>query len=247
MPLALALRCLLAPALLALPLAAAAGNFGVSPIRIDLDTQARTGAVTVTNDDSGPLRLQVRLAEWTQDAEGRDVYKDSEELVYFPRLVSMGRDEQRLLRVGLRTPPQPREKTYRLFVEELPAPPEPGTEATSRVAIAVRFGVPVFLRPPQEQVGGEIERLEFAEGKLRMRVRNTGNVHFRILSITAQDDKGFATEAQGWYLLAGAAREHELPIEARHCAQLQDLSVVVKTDRNELRGSLPVDRSKCGG
>lgn len=238
----------LLPVLLAaaVPLAAVAGSFGVSPIRIELGAQARTGAITVTNDDAAALRTQIRLVQWSQDDSGKDVYTPSEELVFFPRLMTMGSNEQRLVRVGLRGPALEREKTYRLFIEELPPPPEPGADGASRVAIAVSFGVPIFLRPAQEQPAGVIERLELGPGKLLVRVRNTGNVHFRISAISARGDGGFAAETAGWYLLAGAAREYELPIDARQCAQLQRLSVLVATDRTELRGELPVDPSKCG-
>ena len=132
-------------ALLALPVAA--GNFGVSPIRVELDRNGKTGAITVSNDDTDALRVQIRLFEWTQDAAGKDQYRESEDLLYFPNLMALEKNEQKLVRVGLRTPAAAQEKTYRLFVEELPGPPSPGTASGARVALRVRFGVPIFLKP----------------------------------------------------------------------------------------------------
>jgi len=225
---------------------AEAGQFGVSPIRIDLDRGARNGAITVTNDEQAePLRVQLRLFEWTQDAGGKDEYRESEDLVYFPRLMALEKGEQKVVRVGLRTPALEREKTYRLFVEELPAPPAPGAPGGARVAIAVRFGVPVFVKPAKEEVRGEIEKLDMAKGVLHVGVRNSGNVHFTIKSITAASGEAFSKEAPGWYLLAGAAREHAIELPAEACAKLKRLDIVVKADKLELKGALDVNASMC--
>lgn len=223
---------------------AGAGQFGVSPIRIDLDRSARSGAITVSNDEqAGPLRVQLRLFEWTQDAEGKDAYRENEDLLYFPRLMAMEKGEQKLVRVGLRTPPPEREKSYRLFIEELPAAPEPGG---ARVAIAVRFGVPIFLKPVQEEIRGEIEKLEMEKGVLRVGVRNSGNVHFTIKSIQAGSGEAFSKEAPGWYLLAGAAREHRIEVPAQDCARLRQIHVTVKAEQLELKGTLAVNAAMCG-
>ena len=230
-------------ALVVLP-PAGAGQFGVSPIRIDLDRGARNGAITVTNDEQAePLRVQLRLFEWTQGAGGKDEYRENEDLVYFPRLMALEKGEQKLVRVGLRTPALEREKTYRLFVEELPAPPTPGG---ARVAIAVRFGVPIFLKPAKEEVRGEIEKLDMEKGVLRVGVRNSGNVHFTIKSITAASGEAFSKEAPGWYLLAGAAREHTIELPAQACARLKRIDVTVKADKLELKGTLDVNALMCG-
>src|SRR6476659_5172160 len=62
-----------------------AGEFAVSPIRAELKPNALTETLTVTNYADVPLRVSAKLMEWTQDAGGADVYKDSSDLVYFPR------------------------------------------------------------------------------------------------------------------------------------------------------------------
>src|ERR1051325_10876733 len=98
-------RCLLALILsLAAPLNGVAAEFSVSPIRLPFERGARAAAVTVSNDDARPLRMQLRLMEWTQDAAGADVHRDSEELVYFPRMMTVPPGGKRLVRVGLESP-----------------------------------------------------------------------------------------------------------------------------------------------
>ncbi|MCR4347461.1 MAG: fimbria/pilus periplasmic chaperone [Sulfuricaulis sp.] len=228
-------------ALLALPVAA--GNFGVSPIRVELDRNAKTGAITVSNDDSEALRVQLRLFEWTQDATGKDEYHESEDLIYFPKLMILDKSEQKLVRVGLRIPATAQEKTYRLFVEELPGPP--GEASGARVAIRVRFGVPIFLKPMKVEARGEIEKIEMAQGVLRVTVRNTGNAHFVINTITAASGDAYSKEVPGWYLLAGAVREHAIPVLQETCGELKRIDVTAKTDEFELKGALDVTAAMC--
>jgi fimbrial chaperone protein len=222
-----------------------AGQFGVSPIRVDLDRTSKSGTITVSNDETADsLRVQMRLFEWTQDADGKDVYRESQDLVYFPRLMVLEKGEQKLVRVGLRTPATTQEKTYRLFVEELPSPKVPGTASGSQVAIAVRFGVPVYLKPSKQVLRGEIASMSVAKGVLHVGVRNTGNTHFTIKSVTATSGK-MTREMAGWYLLAGATRDHAIELPAADCARLGKLDVIVATDQMELRGALDVDASMC--
>jgi fimbrial chaperone protein len=114
------------------------------------------------------------------------------------------------------------------------------------VAIAVRFGVPIFLKPAKEEVSGEIEKLDMAKGVLRVGVRNSGNVHFTIKSITAASGEAFSKEVPGWYLLAGAAREHAIELPAQACARLKRIDVTVKADKLELKGTLDVNALMCG-
>jgi outer membrane usher protein FimD/PapC len=57
---------------LCLPRAAPCGERRVSPIRLELGRQARSGVVTVINDSEERLQVQMRATEWTQDAEGKD-------------------------------------------------------------------------------------------------------------------------------------------------------------------------------
>lgn len=45
-----------------------AGDFGVSPIRVELDRGTKSALITVSNEDSRPLAFQVRALAWTQDA-----------------------------------------------------------------------------------------------------------------------------------------------------------------------------------
>ena len=230
---------------LAASAAAFAGNFGVSPIRLDFDRNARTASVTVTNDDEqAPLRAQVEAFSWVQDADGKDRYEETSDLTFLPRIMSIQPGENQLLRVGIRQPGADREKAYRLFVAEIPAPRSPG-ESGAQVAVKVRFGIPAFVKPLKEDPKGEIEKVELAKGTLTVVVRNTGNVHFRIQTIQLKGGDLLLKEIAGWYLLAGAARVHTAAIPAEVCGKLGAIEITVKADRLELARRFEMNGTLC--
>lgn len=234
--------------LLLLPGVARAGDFGVSPIRIELDRSARSAVLTVSNDDKRRLGFQVRALKWSQDESGQDRYDETDELVYFPQQLEVPAGESRIIRLGYRTPPQAAERTYRLFVEEM-AEPAPGAAPRTGVAITLRFGVPVFVRPPVAQLKGELE-LDASGGQGEALVRNTGNVHFRISSVrlTGVDASGAATFEQsvdGWYVLAGANRPHRVKIPPAACAATRALRAEALAEGLVLRAEQPLKADAC--
>lgn len=220
------------------------GDFAVSPIRMDLDRSAKTGAVTVSNDADTSLQLQVKLSAWTQDAEGKDVYEESNDLTWFPRMITLPPKEQQLVRAGLRLPAAEQEKSYRLFIEEIPEPAKVDEKRGAAVAVAIRFGVPIFVKPVQEAPKGEIERIEVVGGDLRVRIRNTGNVHFVVQSLAATSGN-FSKSIEGWYLLPGAVRTHTIPVGTEACRGLGRVRIAITTDRMELAGEAEVDKAGC--
>jgi len=109
---------------------ATAGDFVINPLRVTMDRTSRASEVSVRNDDTVPLRMQVEALTWRQDASGADQYEPAEGLLYFPRVLEIPPGESRIVRVGVRAAPVSREEAYRLFFEELPPPggnPNAGT------------------------------------------------------------------------------------------------------------------------
>ena len=234
--------------LLLLPVAAWAGDWRVSPIRLDLGRDAKSGAVTVANDADELLQLQMKAFEWTQDAEGKDRYEETGEILFFPRLMILEPKEEKILRAGIRVPAAAKEKTFRLFIEEIPGPRK--AEGVN-VAVAIRFGVPIFVKPLKEEARGEVGPMTMSAGALLVPVNNTGNVHFIVQSVLLRGRNGageeiFSRELGGWYLLAGVSRGYTTTVPLEACGTMAVLEAEVKTDKRPLRGSMAVDRSMCG-
>jgi len=238
--------CLLLSTLL-VPRAGGAGEWRVAPIRVDLGRDAKSGAVTVFNESDDRLQLQMKAFEWTQDAEGKDRYDETGDILFFPRIMIFDKKEERILRLGIKAPPGAKEKAYRLFLEEIP---EPSRAQGASVAVAIRFGLPVFVKPVKEDARGEIGSLSMSAGVVSARVENRGNVHFTVKAVhfEGKNTRGeviFRKEVSGWYLLAGASRTYTVDMPPERCGELAGIDVEVKADRLSLRGALVADPSMC--
>jgi len=214
---------------------------------LDFEKGTKSGVITVINEGEEKLSLQMKAFEWSQDAEGKDQYTETNDIIFFPRLMTLEKKEEKILRAGIRVPASLKEKTYRLFIEEIPAPKK--TEGVN-IAIAIRFGVPIFAKPLKEEVKGEITKIELTKGALNILVKNSGNVHFIINSvdIKGKGQKGeviFSKELSGWYLLSGASRSYATSISQEVCSKLTKLDIEVKTNRFHLDGKLDVDQTMC--
>lgn len=242
------LTLLVAAALgIAVPAASIAGLFSISPIRLDLDRQNRTDSITISNSETErKIEMQAKLFEWTQDAEGNDVYTESNNLVFFPRIFGVDKQDQRVIRVGLKVPAPTMEQAYRLFVEELPPPPDAGRKG-AQVQFVLRFGVPIFVRPDTEQLAGAIEGLESAATAATVVIRNTGNQNFQIQSLSFKSQVGYEKQIVGGYVLAGATKRISAAIPADLCRTLGRLQVVMKTDRiGTVERDFDWDATRCG-
>lgn len=229
------------------PRAACAAEWRVSPIRLELGSDAKSGVISVINESTGRFQVQMKAFRWEQDAEGKDQYTESNDIIFFPKLMIFDKPEERILRAGIKMPAGTKEKTYRLFIEEIP---EPKKSETTSIAVAIRFGVPIFVKPVKEEAKGEITRLELSKGECRVTAKNTGNVHFIInaVNIKGKNLKGeeaFAKKLDGWYLLNGASRVYTTAIPREACSKTAKLDVEITTDHFILHGKLDVDKSMC--
>jgi fimbrial chaperone protein len=223
-----------------------AADFSVTPTRLELKAGALNEAVSVINHASAPLRVAVRITQWTQDAQGNDVYADTGDLVYFPRQMDVGPEARRIVRLGAKMPAATVERTYRMFIEEEPGPIPPGERA--QISVAFRFGVPVFLPPAVPRVQLEAGEPVLQDGKVSITLKNTGNQHVRVNTLRVADGAGFVREAQGWYALAGAQRTFSLALPADACRAATQLgvSLLVEGAAAPIERRLSVDPARCG-
>lgn len=229
-----------------LPTSLLGAEFSVSPIRIEFDRATRTSALTIRNDGTDKLQAQVTLSEWTQDETGKDVYAESRDLVFFPRLLTVEPGGEATVRVGVRALPAAVERTYRLYVEEIPAPQKQGG---TQVNVRVRFGVGIFVRPPVATFRGEIVGLDAEKREIRVPVRNTGTVSFKVDTVvlcgTRKNAEPLLKELGGWYVLAGATRTFQIALSPTECRGLARLDVDVKGEKMRLAAGLDIGDAVC--
>ncbi len=245
-------RARLLAALLALAtLPATAGEYTVSPLRIELDGDAKSAAVTLTNSGSDPMTFQVAAKEWTQDADGRDRYEQTGEVIFFPKIFTLQPGEGRVVRVGVQAIPTATERTFRLFIEPLPAPTKEPLAPGANISINLRFALPIFVKPPAHVGAGEIDVAVLRKGVLTFTLRNTGNEHLRMddgVAVTGRDGRGnevFTQRIENRYVLAGAAKSLSLATSKEACARLATIEITSRAEQVTLHRTLDVAPSSC--
>lgn len=224
--------------------AAFAGSFGVAPTRLDFDRGTRSTVIEIASEDAQKLSFQAKLFEWKQGPDGKDEYVPSQDLIWFPQLFTVDPKGKRIIRVGTRpgSPPD-REKTYRLFIEEI-APPAAASSG-AEVRVVLRFGVPIFIAPAVAQKSFAVESVESARGKVLMRVRNNGTQSARFETVTLQRGDTVLAEAQGWYLLVGGARTFEIPVDPAKCPPPGPVEAVASAEGVVLRQAFSASPVLC--
>ncbi|MBI5408430.1 MAG: molecular chaperone [Nitrospirae bacterium] len=224
-----------------------AANFSINPVRVFFDGTSKTSTVTVKNESDEEITLQLKAYKWQQDAEGKDVYFPTTDIVYFPKIAKIKGSEEKIIRLGAEMPRDKLEKTYRLYLEEIPAP---SAAETTTVKIVMKVGVPIFISPVDVEPKGSIEKAEVSDGNLDLVVKNEGNIHFIIkaIRIAGTDDSGgeiYKTDLGGKYLLGGNSKDFRFQLPREECHKLKALNIDIDTDRLSLGKKLDLDRKKC--
>ena len=79
-------------------------KFSVTPTALELTGGAKSGAFSVINSGEDKLTCQINVKEWAQDAEGKDVYTQTKDIVFFPKIMTVEPNEQRAVRIGINGP-----------------------------------------------------------------------------------------------------------------------------------------------
>lgn len=249
-PLRLIVATMCCAALVYAPTVALAGEFSVNPIRVDLAAAIRSSVIAVKNEDKQKLSFQIQAMEWTQDADGKDVYTDTTDLVFFPRILTVEPGEEGLIRVGAKVATLPAEKTYRLFIEELPGVTKLPDGSAAQINVLIRFGAPVFVAPVKPIDSLDIERFTVAKGLVTITARNAGNRHQMVqgLNLKGTDAAGkdmYALTLGDRYLLAGTVKTYTATLAAAVCTKLSGLEFEFKTDKTATSRKMAVSRDMC--
>ena len=147
------------------PGAASASSYIVNPTRVYLNANASSGLLTLKNESDQPLRMQVKAHQWAQGQDGEIQLSPTDDLIVFPALLTLKPGEERRIRVATAVPFGAVEKTYRIYVEELPPTTVEKSEGAS-VKILTRMGVPVFVQPAKPQAAAVVRDLRLSNGRV---------------------------------------------------------------------------------
>lgn len=227
-----------------------AGEFTVNPIRLDMGPTARSAAVTVINEGKEKINFQLQGMDWVQDTAGKDQYTETSDLIFFPKIMSVEPGQEAVARVGLKTGATASERTFRLFIEELPGIVKAPENNTAQINFLIRFGLPIFVAPIQPRDGLAIEELALKNGVISIAARNTGNRHqmFKIIRLGGTDAAGkriYALDIADRYLLASSLKSYTATLPAGQCREIAVLDVEIQTDKVTETRKLDVSRAMC--
>jgi len=226
---------------------AGASSFQVNPIRITLTPQGSSSLLAVRNDGNERLRLQVDFYAWDQSKQGEMILNPTDDLVVYPSLLTVDAGNERNVRVGTKSPVVSKEKSYRIFIEELP----PATKRVdSGIRILTRIGVPIFIQPQPPKPQALIEKVAVHKSEILFEVINRGNAHFipRAIRIKATDSTGINALERNidpWYILAGGSRQYRLEIQPTDCSKIKDLTVEVELEEKSLKQQFSLPANSC--
>lgn len=234
--------------LLLAPFDAHASNFTIAPTEVNLSASATSALVTLRNGDKSALRFEITVFKWSEDEKGAMRLEPSADVTFFPKLIELPAGASRNVRIGI-SPNVARdvEQSYRIFVEELPNQSAPAANA---VAIRTKVGLPVFVRPAKPVRTAVIESVSVAGGSVLTRIRNTGNLHINVESISvkgtgASNAASFSKDGEGWYVLPGALRIFEVKMTAAECQATTAVNVEVFGHNTSLKGASQVSPAAC--
>jgi fimbrial chaperone protein len=168
----------------ALPVSAA--SLQVAPVTIELPASAKAASLTLRDLGDMPINAQIRVYRWTQK-DGEEQLTPTTDLVASPPAALLRAGEDHVVRVVRVTDkPVSGEESYRLLIDELP---QRSDSAGGKINFVVRYSIPIFFAQPDSnpQLAWN---LSASNGKIVVRVENTGTRHVRISGLKLETPAG---------------------------------------------------------
>ena len=175
----------------------------VVPVSFELQPGQMTAVLTIQNDTDREADFQVRPYAWGQPG-GNDQLSPTDVLMASPPLGRVSVGAGQVVRLVLRQPAQAQEASYRILLDQVPPPPQPGV-----VGFALRLSIPVFAEPSGHVAPHVRWSVQSDGGADYLVAVNDGGRHdtFRDMALTSADGRPIALEQNvSPYVLAGATR-----------------------------------------
>ena len=215
--------------------AAIAGTFNVSPVKINLFKNSSTAIITVSNAGNSDTTIQLQTMRWIQDGEG-DKLQPSREIVATPQIFSIKAGATQLIRVGMVTKPDPvNEIAYRLVLDEIPSPPEPGFKG---LQVALKISLPIFVQPLSKSSPElDFSWVQTPDKKIRVSIVNHGSAHVQILRTKISDESDeklvFFSQEKSLYILPGQSRYLEFAPTDQEITPVKNFLIKTETSNGD--------------
>ncbi len=241
-------RAIMLSSLLGAASPALAGQFNISPTRVELTDRQSSVLLTLENTGDEEARFQITPNRWDQAGDELVILGQTEDIVVYPSLITLDPGESRRIRVGTTLEQGDEEAAYRLIIDELPTIGEDGV--TLGVQVHTRASLPVFIAAERGIGAGAIERKGVSNGQLELEIVNEGNTHFMLRQVEVTgygtaDNITFTDEIPGWYVLPGVGRPVMVDIPAEVCLDTRRIEVRAVTDQGTWNRNVGVGTGRC--
>ncbi len=231
---------------LGIAVVAQATAVAVDPTRLHLSAKAHAQSLTLRNSGTEKARFQVSAFSWTQSTSGEMQLTPTQDILFFPSLLEIAPGETRKIRVTTDVPADTLEKSYRLFVDELPPS---NANTTGSIRVLTRLGVPIFLQPAAPEARPTL-KVAVQRSHLLVSLENHGNSYLmaqsvRVVGKSKAGAVQFERELPAWYVLAHGRRQYDVALADAECGALDQLYATSKTEHGIVRTELAVPAGSC--
>lgn len=223
--------------------AAAETSLSVAPLRIALTPERPVASLTMGNADTTEVAVQAEVLQWSQDREGNDVYAPTRDVLVNPAIFRLPPGGRQIVRLGLQVPAEARERSYRIFLRQLPrdqALPQDGAEG-AKLQTLLRIGVPVFVpptQPPQRVL--EWSLLADRGEHFRLVLHNQDSEHIQLTQLVVRREDGAELLRKNLSLYVLAGQSAGVALELAPLPPGTRLQIEAATDAPEAQSSATV-------
>ena len=184
----------------------------IAPVHINFKNNKNIDLVRLTNATKHKIILQLSVKRWLQKSNDQDVYKNTQNVLVTPPLVSIPAGETQNVRVAyLGSKPIDKEKTYRLLMQQVRSK----VDKVSGVKMSLSISLPIFVQPVNKEKPQLAWNAHCKDGKLDLGAKNIGNMHAQITNLALYKNKKIAEKNVFTYLLPGSSYEWHLKLPSR--------------------------------
>ncbi|GGZ98090.1 hypothetical protein GCM10008090_03070 [Arenicella chitinivorans] len=166
-----------------------AASFNVLPVRIYMPAERPVASIKVENKEQTAVTVQSETVLWAQQ-DNRQILTPTNELIVSPAIFELPPGGSQVVRVAVRgDTPINQQRTFRLFLSEVPAIEKQSANATG-VTVALRLSLPIFVTPKESKAvfSWRLARRCDDATKQDLLVQNLGDQHAMMLKMTLRGE-----------------------------------------------------------
>lgn len=215
---------------------AKAQALSVLPVNIQMAPGQGATTMTVTNHGGSETSIQIRAFAWDQQ-DGEDQLTGSDAVLVSPPLATIPPHGSQVIRIVLRKRPEEQEATYRILLDQIPPPAQPG-----QVRVVLRLSIPIFAQPPTRALAHVAFHIERDHQQAYLVAANDGGHHeaVRDVVLSTSDGRQFQTAPSIPYVLGGATRKWLLATKDFDPGTTQSLLLTAHEDSGPIHQQVQV-------